>query len=124
MSRPRRAAPDGGMVTAEIAVALPALVALLAVALTAVDVVGGHLKCVDAAREAARGAARGDAPAVVRSLAGRSAPPGARVVLTGDDSQVNVRVQAVVRPLGGFLPAFTVDGRAVAAREPGEVGVP
>ncbi len=108
------------MVTAEIAVALPALVALLAVLLTAVDVVGGQLRCIDAAREAARGAARGEPPAAVRSLADRSAPPGAEVGVTEDVGQVSVRVRATVRPLGGLLPAFPVDGTAVALREPAD----
>ncbi len=106
------------MVTAEIAVALPALVALLAMMLTAVDVVGAQLRCLDAAREAARGAARGESPVVVRSLADRTAPPGAEVVITGNGERVGVRVRATVRPLGGLLPAFRVDGGAVALREP------
>ncbi len=49
---------DRGSVTAELAVALPALVLLLLAGLTAVQAVTVQLRCVDAAREAARAAAR------------------------------------------------------------------
>ncbi|MDP9241529.1 MAG: pilus assembly protein, partial [Actinomycetota bacterium] len=51
---------DGGSVTAELATALPVLVFLLAVALGAVGAVTAQLRCVDAAREGARAAARGE----------------------------------------------------------------
>ena len=64
------------MATAEVAVALPALVLLVAAAMTAVSMVTAQLRCVDAAREAARAAARGEGATVVRSLAERSAPGG------------------------------------------------
>ena len=49
------------MVTAETAVVLPVLLLVLAGAVAAVVVVGAQLRCVDAAREGARAAARGDA---------------------------------------------------------------
>ena len=55
MSRQR----DGGMATAELAVVLPTLVLVIAVGLTMVSVVLAQVRCVDAAREAARAAARG-----------------------------------------------------------------
>src|SRR5688500_20233283 len=56
---------DAGMVTAETAVVLPVLLLVLAGAVAAVTVVGAQLRCVDAAREGARAAARGESVAEV-----------------------------------------------------------
>lgn len=106
------------MVTAEIAVALPVVVVLLGAALTAVAVVAGQLRCVDAAREAARAAARGEPAAVVRSLAAQAAPNGAAVEVSTGGDEVTVRISARVHTLGGLLPSFGVAGTAVALREP------
>ena len=53
------------MVTAETAVVLPVLLLVLLCAVAAVTVVGAQLRCVDAAREGARAAARGETDAVV-----------------------------------------------------------
>ncbi len=107
---------DGGMVTAELAAGLPVLVLVLAVALTAVSAVGARVRLQDAAREAARAAARGD-PAVGRQLAGQAAP-GARLTLTTGSEVVTAIVRAEIHPLGGWLPTITVTERAVAAAEP------
>lgn len=106
------------MVTAEIAVALPVVVVLLGAALTAVAVVAAQLRCVDAAREAARAAARGEPAEVVRSLAAEAAPSDAAVEVSTGGDEVTVRVSARVRTLGGLLPSFRVSGSAVALREP------
>ena len=57
--RPARTVPDGGAVTAEFAVALPALVLLLGFGLGAIDATLDKLRCVDAARDAALAQARG-----------------------------------------------------------------
>ena len=115
---------DRGTVTAEIAVALPALVVLVMAAVTAVAVVTAQLRCVDAAREAARAAARGEPPAAVRDVARRAAPSGAGVTLASTGDRVSVAVSTDVRLLSGRGPSITVEGRAVAATEPGvaEVG--
>jgi hypothetical protein len=104
------------MVTAELAAALPVLVALLAVALTAVSVVAARVRLQDAAREAARAAARGD-PATGLRLARESAP-GATVEVGRGGGAVTAVVRSTVHPLGQWLPAFTVSERAVAALEP------
>jgi TadE-like protein len=114
---------DRGSVTAEIAVALPALVVLVMAALSAVAVAIAQLRCVDAAREAARAAARGDALPVVRGIARHSAPPQAAVTVTAHGDQVSVAVSANVRLLSGRAPAIAVEGRAVAAIETGSTGV-
>ncbi len=122
----RRGAGEQGMVTAEVAVVLPALLVVLAVAVWVLAAVGAQLRCTDAAGVAARAAARGDSPTEV-AQAGRSvAPPGADIDVQVDGELVQVRVRARVRALGGALatlPALDVSGRAVAARED-RVGVP
>ena len=110
-----------GSVTAETAVLLPVLLIVLAAAIGVLACVAAQLRCVDAARTAARVAARGDTPALVRTAGERLAPAGATVTLrsTGEHT-VEVVVTAQVRPFGGAfdaLPAVTVSGRAVAAVE-------
>jgi hypothetical protein len=121
--RPRSAGPgpaarrgDRGSFTAELAAGLPALVLLLLVGLTAVTAVGTQLRCVDAAREAALAASRGE-PGVAAGR--RVAPPGATVTVVTEGERVRVTVVAPVRPLGPLLPAFGVAASAVAALEPG-----
>jgi hypothetical protein len=93
------------------------LVVLLAAALTAVTAVTAQMRCVDAARESARAAARGDAdPAAVGR---RVAPKGATVTVTVAAREAGVRavVAVEVRPLGRWLPAPAVSATAVAAHE-------
>lgn len=109
-----------GSVTAETAVLLPVLLVVLAAAIGVLACVAGQLRCVDAARAAARVAARGDDPALVRTTGERLAPAGARVWLRSAGDTVEVVVTAQVRPFGtalGALPGVTVSGRAVAPVE-------
>jgi Flp pilus assembly protein TadG len=110
------------MITAETAIVLPVLLLVLAGAVAAVTLVAAQLRCVDAARESARAAARGDDVAAVIALAGRAGPPGAvgRVSTSGDE--VRVTVSARVAPLGPVPLRVTVSATAVAVREPGEGG--
>jgi TadE-like protein len=115
---------DGGMATAELAVVLPTLVLIIAAGLAMVSVVLAEVRCVDAAREAARAAARGEPPAVVRSAAIRAAPAGARVEVGSAGEEVRVTVSAPVGRAGRLLPAFQVSASAVALREPESTGVP
>jgi Flp pilus assembly protein TadG len=107
------------MVTAETAVVLPVLLLVLAGAVAAVTVVGAQLRCVDAAREAARAAARGDPAARVTAVAGRAAPDGAVTTVRTSDDEVTVTVSAAVAPLGPVPLHVTVSAEAVALREPG-----
>jgi Flp pilus assembly protein TadG len=111
-------------VTAEAAVALPALMMLVAFGMGAVEVVGAQLRCVDAAREAARATARAEPVGVARELATRAAPAGSTVVVSSAGDRVTVAVQADVRLLSGLLPDIVVRGAAVGLREPGEPGEP
>ncbi|MGY1705867.1 TadE family type IV pilus minor pilin [Geodermatophilus sp. SYSU D00697] len=107
------------MVTAETAVVLPVLVLVLAGAVAAVTVVAAQLRCVDAAREGARAAARGETTALVVDLATRAAPDGAVTTVAEDGSAVTVTVAAEVAPLGPVPLRLRVSATAVAQREPG-----
>lgn len=106
--------------TAETAVALPALMLVLAAALWTLAAVGARIECIDAARAGARAAARGEAPAAVRSASRQAAPRRAQVAVERSGGTVRVTVRARVRPLAplpGGLPAVTARGAATAAVE-------
>ena len=107
------------MVTAETAVVLPVLLLVLLCAVAAVTVVGAQLRCVDAAREGARAAARGETDAVVAELAGRVAPEGADTAVREDGGRVRVTVSVELAPLGPVPLRTRVSAQAVAVREPG-----
>ena len=103
------------MVTAELAACLPVLVLLLAVALSVVSVGAARLRVQDAAREAARAAARSDDGARVAS----EVAPGVHIQLSGSGSTVRAVATLRTRLMVPFLPAVEVTEQAVAAREPG-----
>ncbi|WP_441245186.1 TadE family type IV pilus minor pilin [Kitasatospora sp. McL0602] len=116
-SEPRRRAPDAGFVTAETAVALPALVLLAALLIWGVVVAAGQIRCVDAARVGARAAARGDADPV--SVAQQAAPAGAVVEVTEEGETVRVTVEAPCPGPGrlGAMLSIRLSATAVAGRE-------
>lgn len=107
---------EAGMVTAEFATVLPALVLVLALVLGCVRIGIDQVRCVDAARVGARAAARGDAPEDIVSAARRAAPEGAAVTVgrVGHDVSVIVQAAPVARlPLVGSLPAPSAEARAL-----------
>ena len=106
------------MVTAETAAVLPVLALLLAAGLWAVSAAGVQLRCADAAREAARAAARGEPDAQVRSAGLSVAPAGALLTVDASGGQVHVVVTAHVHPLSRWLPVLTVSTDATARQEP------
>ncbi|MBV8995104.1 MAG: pilus assembly protein [Pseudonocardiales bacterium] len=108
---------DRGAVTVEAALALCSLVTVLALALAAVSAVAAQLRCVDAAREAARLTARGEQDRA-EQLAHRIAPRGATVVVTVHGDEVLAQVSA--NPVAGLLPAINVRAEAAAVMEPVE----
>jgi len=108
--RPR----DSGSVTVEAALALCSLVAFLTLAVGAIAATIGALRCLDAARELARLAARGE-PDRGRAVAAQLAPAGAQFEVTRADDTVTAEVWV---PLARPLPV-RISGRAVAAAEPG-----
>jgi hypothetical protein len=101
-------------VTVEAALALCSLVVVLVLAVAAMSAVAASVRCLDASRELARLAARGE-PERGRAVAAELAPTGARLDLarTGDTVRAEVSVQ-LVRPL-----PLRIGGRAVAVVEPG-----
>ena len=112
------------MATAELAVAIPTLVLVLFVALSALATLTDQVRCVDAARATARALARGDEQASALSAGERLAPAGAtfRVTVSGAGygSQVTVEVRGRPAPgLGWLGTRATPTGHAVAEREDG-----
>jgi hypothetical protein len=112
----------GGSVTAEAAVALPAVVVVLGVIVAVASVAVGQVRCVDAARAAVRLPARCETGRSVVSRAASIAPAGAAVAtgVSGAEAVVEVRA-AVDLPLGLRVD---VGSRAVADLEPTSGGVP
>ena len=111
---------QAGSVTAELVVALPALVLTLSAVLWGVGAGAAQLRCLDAAREGARTAARGEPTAEVIAAVRRAAPEGAAVRISRSGDLVQVSVSAAVKPLGGLArraPALHVSGTATAAAE-------
>src|SRR3954467_12599059 len=108
---------EAGMVTAETAVVLPVLLLVLAGAVAAVTVVGAQLRCVDAAREAARAAARGEPLDVVHAIAARPAPGGPGPAIAEAGGEVRVLVSARIAPLGPLPLRVQVRATAIAQRE-------
>lgn len=104
---------DAGFGTVETALAIVTLLAVLLLCAAGVTALSLQIRCIDAAREAARLAARGDP----RAVAGAAAvgPPGAVVEVRQDGDYVLARVSGRA-PL---LPGLVISGRAVAASEPG-----
>ena len=111
---------ERGAATAELAVALPSLVIVLAVSLAAIDLGVSQVRCVDAARVGARLLARGDTPLQALAEARAAAPAGARVRVATADQRVTVTVTASVpgllTPLGGIIaPEATAVARLESA---------
>lgn len=92
-----RAEHDTGSVTAEFAVALPAVVLVLAACLTGMQVAGQQLRLVDAAAHAARSLARGEAADAAAARAAREVPGATLTQWTDADlACVTLRAPAAV----------------------------
>ncbi|TQK52793.1 TadE-like protein [Streptomyces sp. SLBN-118] len=87
---------DRGSVTAEAAVALPALVVFALALVWALMAASAQIQCVDAARAGARAAARSEPRTATLAAARSAAPSGATVTLgrTGDLWRVRVEAKA------------------------------
>lgn len=112
---------DQGMATAELAVALPSLVLLVLFGAGVLRAVGGDLRCQDAARLAARAAARGEPSGEVRRIALGAAPPGADVAVSSVAGMVRVVVTSaagIPGPWNVSGPHVTLRGDASGALEP------
>ena len=112
---------DRGAVTAEAAAVLPVLLVVTMLMVWLVAVAAAQVRVVDAAREAARQAARGEPDAVAVRHGAAVAPSGATLAVTRSGDTVRVRAAAEVRGPGGllaFLPGLTVEAETVAVQEP------
>ncbi|MEV0613858.1 TadE family type IV pilus minor pilin [Nonomuraea sp. NPDC050404] len=108
-----------GSVTIETAAMLPALMVVLAAALWAIQAVGVQLECVDAARTAARAAARGEPLDQVREFTRTATSSNAEIAITRDPEFTKVQITVEVRPSWGHsLPPVRVSATATAQTEP------
>ncbi|MHA7650152.1 TadE family type IV pilus minor pilin [Mycobacterium sp. ML4] len=98
----------------EAALAIAGLVVVLVLCVAGLTAVSMQVRCVDAAREAARLAARGD-QRNAQATARRIAPAGARIQLRHDGGFLVATVVAHSK----LLPALDIRAQAVAAVEPG-----
>lgn len=103
--------------TAETALALPAVVVALALVLGVAQVGAAQVRSLDAARAGARRAARGDTPGSVVAAARAVGPRGAAVAVSRSGSTVRVTVAAPVRLSLPGAPVLTVRSSAVADAE-------
>lgn len=113
-STPHEDAAEEGVITAEFAVALPAVTVFLALCLGAASTGVAQLKVEESARTAARAAARGDSEAQIRSAVSRIDPvQSVQISVSPDDvaateagrtRQVHVQVS---RPAPGVIGSAT-----------------
>lgn len=97
----------------EAALGIAALVVVLVLCLAGVTALSMQVRCIDAAREAARLASRGDQRSAV-AAARRLAPAGARVDLWRDGDFLVATVVAHSK----LLPTIDIAANAVSAAEP------
>lgn len=110
------------MVTVETAVVIPVLVALTLILVWMVSLGIAQVRLVDAAREAARMAARGDSESKAVAMAERIAPDGSVVEIAVSDGITRVRVELTVSadlPLVGDVGAVDLHASAASATEAG-----
>ena len=112
---------DRGAVTVEAALALCSLVVALVLVVGAVSAVAAQLRCLDAAREAARLTARGEQDRA-EEMARRIAPSNAMVAVTIRGDEITARVSA--NPVAGLLPGIKVGAEAAAVLEELEPALP
>ena len=113
---------EDGMVTAELAVALPTAVVVLLAAISALLAVGTQLRCTDAAATAARLVARGEATGAARAAALTIAGENASVAVATGSATVTVTVRAPV-PLVGIGRLLHLPALSAAFTQPLEPGV-
>ncbi|MCU1516368.1 MAG: hypothetical protein JWQ75_1089 [Pseudarthrobacter sp.] len=106
-----------GAVTAEFAVALPAVLLLLALLLAGAAAGATQLRLEEAALAGARSLARGESPAAAHQIVGRLAGASATAAIAVDGEWVSVSVAGTVGgPLAAVVP-WTLTARASARVE-------
>lgn len=116
---PGRARSDEGAVAVEAAISLLAIMAVVAMLISGIGLLGAQLAVGEAARAAARSAARGGSASVVEAEARRLAP-GSSVTLRTAGDRIEVEVVRVVDAPGPLarLGSFRLAAAATAAVEP------
>jgi hypothetical protein len=99
----------------EAALGVATLVAVLVLCLAGITAVSMQVRCIDAAREAARLAARGDERSAVATA--RVVAPGGAVVRLRRDGQF---VVATVEARSNLLPALHITATGVSVVEPSQ----
>ena len=113
-----------GAVTAEFAVALPAVIMLLAMLLAGSAAGITQLRLEEAARAGARALARGEEPATVDGIVRKLAGPSATSVVVTDGEWLGVTVtDRAAGPLGTVVP-WTLTAKAEARGEAAATGIP
>ncbi|WP_255498291.1 TadE family type IV pilus minor pilin [Nakamurella sp. PAMC28650] len=107
---------DRGSVTVEAALVLAVLTVVVAACLAGIGCVIAQMRCVDAAREAARLSGRGDSAAAAAAVA-QIAPQGAVLTVQFDGDMVTATVH--VGAVSGLLPGVSVGATATAVKEQG-----
>jgi Flp pilus assembly protein TadG len=118
--RRRSRGGESGSATAELALALPTLIVILALAMWMQAAVALQARCQDAARAGARAAARGDADGAIRAAVVAALPSGAEVGISRAGGMVTVSVRAVAHVptgLSSLVGAPSVSGSATAVDE-------
>ncbi|TWH04731.1 hypothetical protein L615_001000000640 [Nocardioides sp. J9] len=111
---------ERGAATAELAVALPVLLAVTAGLAWLLAVAIGQVRTVDAARETARALARGDDQAAAVAVGERVAPDGIAITVRREGDLVVVRASGRMAGPGGLfsaIPGARLDAEAVALTE-------
>ncbi len=108
-----------GAVTAELALGIPLLVSVTIGLVWLLTIGVAQVRMVDAARETARAAARGD-PESAAIARGLQVAPGAAVEVSDRAGRVVATASDEVEPPGGvfgFLPSVRVHAEAVTTAE-------
>ncbi|MCX4818327.1 pilus assembly protein [Streptomyces sp. NBC_01142] len=113
---------DKGSVTAEAAVAVPALVVFAMALVWALMAASAQIQCVDAARAGARAAARSEPQAAAMAAARSAAPGGARVTLGRAGDLWRVRVEAKAPGPGALALTLSAEAAALAEDTVGQDG--
>jgi len=112
------AAPgERGAVTAEFAVALPAVLLVLGLLLTGAAAGLTQLRLEEAARAGARALARGEDQASVSAVVRQVAGDSASAAVASDGGWLSVTVTGPVRGAAGRLVPWTLTARASARQE-------
>lgn len=114
---PRDAEACRGAVTAEFAVALPAVLLVLGLLLAGSAAGLTQLRLEEAARAGARALARGEDTAAVGGIVRQLAGDSARATVTADGVWLSVTVSGTVSGAAGPLIPWTLTARAWARRE-------